>query len=278
MTAVSFSPARRPRNQDCIKPGVAHCRRDDRTWIAASSRSSPSIATAVCDPLCGSTPIIAIIDRSSSRHRRRTTVGTPDSGGSALLAPLSSHTTIRTGRADSFVRKPDATRAGRQFESQPDQTPDATEPRNATRGLNQAVRSAPRSRSALAGRSRCGVDVLVDRSAVGHRQGDRPETAPPRPLVELDRCRVRRHDIQHRPQAAITRSTRSRPRKAAHRGQVDDMWDRRASATPTPGTLVDGPASTKRVARPHRTTPCAERRDPRSDRGVRRPMLQGRYR
>ena len=49
-------------------------------------------------------------------------MGTPDSGGSALLAPLSSHTTIRTGRDGSFVRKPDATRAGRQFESQPDQT------------------------------------------------------------------------------------------------------------------------------------------------------------
>jgi hypothetical protein len=60
-------------------------------------------------------------------------VGTPDSRGSALLAPLSSHTTIRTGRAGSFARKPDATRDGRQFENQPDQTKRYGTPQRHTR-------------------------------------------------------------------------------------------------------------------------------------------------
>ena len=47
------------------------CRRDARTSTAANSTSSPSIATAVCDPLCGSTPIITVIPSVlPDRHAR----------------------------------------------------------------------------------------------------------------------------------------------------------------------------------------------------------------
>ena len=82
-------------------------------------RSRPRCATACADrhrssPPSNTLPIV---------NRRRTAVGTPDSGGSTLLAPLSSHTTARSGGSTASFVSQTRTRDGRQFESQPTETP-----------------------------------------------------------------------------------------------------------------------------------------------------------
>src|SRR5439155_16653692 len=48
---------RRCSNRDAQSKNRSHCFFDDRTLSSASELSLRSIATAVCDPLCGSTPI-----------------------------------------------------------------------------------------------------------------------------------------------------------------------------------------------------------------------------
>src|SRR2546426_327473 len=62
------------------------------------------MATAVWDPLWGSTPIITFT-LSSLIATRGTAVGTPDYG-SVVLGPLSSHTPARRRGAKQLVRKP----------------------------------------------------------------------------------------------------------------------------------------------------------------------------
>ena len=85
----------------------ATCACDARTSSVASSTSPASIATAVCDRLCGSTPIITAISPSWPPHGKRTTAGTPDSGGSRSRTFFEPHRgEVRW--AGSIVRKPDA--------------------------------------------------------------------------------------------------------------------------------------------------------------------------
>ena len=69
-----------------------------RTWPSGTS-SAPS-ATAVCDPLCGSTPIITTATTCPFPHihaRRETAAGMPYYG-SVIIAPVTSHATARSGR------------------------------------------------------------------------------------------------------------------------------------------------------------------------------------
>src|SRR5208282_554264 len=74
------------------------CDADARTRSSPSGSSAGLIATAVCEPSCGSTPIITATTTSPP-------IDAGDRGGHALFqgltgcAPLSSHTTARgTGR------------------------------------------------------------------------------------------------------------------------------------------------------------------------------------
>src|ERR1039457_2634218 len=82
---------------------------DERTRSSPSGSSAKLIATAVCEPLCGSTPTItAAINRSFVMSAGRPVAGMPNSG-SAGVAPLTSHTTgDPAGR--HLVIKPDRTR------------------------------------------------------------------------------------------------------------------------------------------------------------------------
>src|SRR5439155_17012265 len=91
-------------------------RRVARTFSLASSTSPSLMATAVCDPLCGSTPIITftyvllgLVDG--------TAVGTPDFGWSARTSFEPHPAEIPAGQ--QLVRKPDGVADGRQFESGP---------------------------------------------------------------------------------------------------------------------------------------------------------------
>ena len=92
-------------------------------WLAqARTRSSPSgssaalIATAVCEALCGSIPIITIA-MNSPPSPEWTVAGMPDSRASPAFAPLLSHATARPRQAGtSFVSQ--AAKAGRRLKSQ----------------------------------------------------------------------------------------------------------------------------------------------------------------
>ena len=85
-----------------------------RTLIRRSSCSPRSSIVAVCDPLCGSTPIITSIVGSSCL-RLGTVAGTPDSKD--WHVPLVSHTTARPRQADTSLDSQKM--IGRQFESDP---------------------------------------------------------------------------------------------------------------------------------------------------------------
>jgi hypothetical protein len=95
------------------------CAADARTRISPSGSSAGPITTAVCDPLCGSTPIItAVIARSKSFVREWRTWRACLITDLLALAPLSSHATARTGRlAPRSKARPHA--VGRRFGSQP---------------------------------------------------------------------------------------------------------------------------------------------------------------
>ncbi len=99
------------------------CPAQARTRSSPSSSSAALIATAVCETLCGSIPIItAVIGPASYPGRGKgTRGGTPDSRTSSLaLAPLLSHTTGEAPARRHVVRKPGPARgAGRRLESQP---------------------------------------------------------------------------------------------------------------------------------------------------------------
>src|ERR1039457_4879707 len=116
--AISASAASVASGQQGFPAGASG--QNNSQWTSPTSRadvpaSSPSgssaklIATAVCEPLCGSAPIItAAINRSFVMSAGRTVAGMPNSG-SAGVAPLTSHTTgDPTGR--HLVIKPDRTR------------------------------------------------------------------------------------------------------------------------------------------------------------------------
>ena len=101
-----------------VRRGQAAAQASRRSaWTAqARTRSSPSgssaapIATAVCEALCGSTPIMTTAMETLLPFRSaRTVAGTPNSGTIAAFMPLLSHTTARP--------RP----AGTSFESQPQQ-------------------------------------------------------------------------------------------------------------------------------------------------------------
>ncbi len=103
---------------------TSHCAwlAEARTHSLPSGSSAPSIATAVCDPLCGSTPIITattcpfphIHDR---REPRRACLITDRSSSHLLRA------TPRRGPAGRHVvRKPDRKPVGSGYESQPSRT------------------------------------------------------------------------------------------------------------------------------------------------------------
>ena len=94
-------------------------------WTAqARTRSSPSgssaalIATAVCEALCGSTPIItAAMETLLPFRRARTVAGTPNSRTFVALTPLLSHATARPRQAGtSFGSQPQ--QGGRRKKSQ----------------------------------------------------------------------------------------------------------------------------------------------------------------
>src|SRR5438552_594715 len=100
--------------------GAAHStssctwRRVARTFSWASSVSPSSMATAVCDPLCGSTPIITFTDVLLGLVDG-TAVGTPDFGWSARTSFEPHLGEIPAGR--QLVLKPVSVADGRQFES-----------------------------------------------------------------------------------------------------------------------------------------------------------------
>ena len=91
--------------------GVAHSsnwsswRRVARTFSLASSSSPSSMATAVCDPLWGSTPIITFT-ASSSIASDGATVGTPDFGSSCSRTSFEPHLG-EIPASQQLVRKPD---------------------------------------------------------------------------------------------------------------------------------------------------------------------------
>ena len=78
---------------------------------AARTRSaqlplSPLTATAVCEPLCGSTPIITAVTELPShalRTKETTAAGMPYYGPLGVLAPLSNHATARIRRAGTSI-------------------------------------------------------------------------------------------------------------------------------------------------------------------------------
>src|SRR5882724_13143653 len=98
----------------------SHCRLVARTRSSPSWTSSPSMATAVCEPLCGSTPINTFIVTPLVVRREMgdATVGTPDEEGA--LASFEPH----RGRALAgwlLVQKPHPKRwAGTSRASPPD--------------------------------------------------------------------------------------------------------------------------------------------------------------
>ena len=128
--ASSCWPSRWPRppppSTAQVRCGQAAAHASSRSaWAAqARTRSSPSgssaalIATAVCEALCGSTPIItAAMENSFPYRRARTVAGTPNSRTFAAFTPLLSHATARPRQAGtSFESQPQ--QGGRRLESQ----------------------------------------------------------------------------------------------------------------------------------------------------------------
>ena len=76
----------------------SRCRRSARTNSSPTSRSSPSIATAVCEPLCGSSPMMNTCPPPSQMIAA---AGTPDAGMPFLFRATPQH---GNRRADSSLR------------------------------------------------------------------------------------------------------------------------------------------------------------------------------
>jgi hypothetical protein len=110
-----------------VRCGHAAAQANSRSaWTTqARTRSSPSgssaalIATAVCEALCGSTPIItaAIGILPFPSMRAKTVAGTPDSRDPMALAPLLSHATAKPRPAGTSFGS-QTPQGGRRFESQ----------------------------------------------------------------------------------------------------------------------------------------------------------------
>src|SRR6266498_3097459 len=83
------------------------------------------MATAVCDPLWGSTPIITLT-ASSSVAFDEAAVGTPDYGSLCGRTSFEPHPG-EIPASQQLVRKPDGKADGRHIESRPARTPDATD-------------------------------------------------------------------------------------------------------------------------------------------------------
>ena len=108
------APARPRPTPAAAPPGPREAR--TRSWPSGSSAAP--IATAVCEPLCGSTPIITAaieppLSRSTQVRPRRACL----IPGSVALAPLSSHATARPRQAGTSFES-QAT-SGRQADREP---------------------------------------------------------------------------------------------------------------------------------------------------------------
>ena len=99
----------------------SRCRRSARTNNSPTSRSSPSIATAVCEPLCGIDPNDEHV--SSSPRKWNTAAGTPDAGMPFLFRATPQHGNRRM--ASSLGSQPES---GRALSRPPAGTLDATKP------------------------------------------------------------------------------------------------------------------------------------------------------
>src|SRR5439155_1670876 len=106
------------------------------------------MATAVCDPLWGSTPIITLT-ASSSVAFDEAAVGTPDYGSLCGRTSFEPHLG-EIPASQQLVRKPDSQADGRHIESQPARTPRRYgSPRRRARHSIRHVRCVQRMRQSL---------------------------------------------------------------------------------------------------------------------------------
>jgi hypothetical protein len=115
---VAFSTAHvRSGNCSAHFDSRSSCLGPDRTRSSATLRSPASTATAVCDPLCGSTPIITVTGCSSSLSAWKTVVGMSDCSSVSARSRLFRARPRRDPTAGTSFGSQAATATGRRFVS-----------------------------------------------------------------------------------------------------------------------------------------------------------------
>src|SRR5437899_2628190 len=132
------------------------------------------MATAVCDPLWGSTPIITLT-ASSSVAFDEAAVDTPDYGSLCGRTSFEPHLG-EIPASQQLVRKPDGPADGRHIESQPARTPDATD---------QPRRREPAARPCVGGGEGPGAHASPEVHALPGHPGDICGSLPVAELADV---------------------------------------------------------------------------------------------